>query len=50
MNEEILKEAVNKGSYLSYHWRQYTFEQLEKETNNCNQETSASTYERNVQG
>ena len=31
MNEEILKEAVNKGSYLSYHWRQYTFEQLEKE-------------------
>lgn len=31
MNEEILKDAVNKGSYLSYHWRQYTFEQLEKE-------------------
>ena len=31
MNEEILKEAVNKGSYFSYHWRQYTFEQLEKE-------------------
>ena len=31
MNEEILKEAVGKGSYLSYHWRQYTFEQLEKE-------------------
>ena len=31
MNGEILKEAVNKGSYLSYHWRQYTFEQLEKE-------------------
>lgn len=30
MNEEILKEAVNKGSYLSYHWRQYTFEQLGK--------------------
>lgn len=31
LEEEILKEAVNKGSYLSYHWRQYTFEQLEKE-------------------
>lgn len=31
MNEDILKEAVGKGSYLSYHWRQYTFEQLEKE-------------------
>ena len=31
MNEDILKEAVGKGSYLSYHWMQYTFEQLEKE-------------------
>lgn len=31
MNEEILKEAVNKGSYLSYHWMQYTSKQLEKE-------------------
>ena len=31
MNEDILKEAVGKGTYLSYHWRQYTFEQLEKE-------------------
>lgn len=31
MNEDILKEAVGKGSYLSCHWRQYTFEYLEKE-------------------
>lgn len=37
MNEDILKEAVGKGSYLSYHWRQYTFEQLEKENKRlCN--------------
>ena len=31
MNEDILKEAVGKGSYLSYHWMQYTSKQLVKE-------------------
>nr|DAG25057.1 MAG TPA: hypothetical protein [Caudoviricetes sp.]DAG48558.1 MAG TPA: hypothetical protein [Caudoviricetes sp.] len=30
MNEEILKEAVVYGDYIGYHWKQYTFEQLEK--------------------
>lgn len=30
MNEEILKEAVLYGDYIGYHWRQYTFEQLEE--------------------
>lgn len=35
MNEEILKEAVIYGDYIGYHWRQYTFEQLEKECENC---------------
>lgn len=25
------KEALNSASYLTYHWRQYSFEQLEKE-------------------
>lgn len=30
MNEEILKDAVVYGDYISYHWKQYTFEQLEK--------------------
>ena len=26
-----VKEALNSASYLTYHWRQYSFEQLEKE-------------------
>lgn len=26
-----IKEALGSASYLTYHWRQYTFEQLEKE-------------------
>lgn len=30
MNEEILKEVVVYGDYIGYHWKQYTFEQLEK--------------------
>lgn len=27
----IIKEALNSAIYLTYHWRQYSFEQLEKE-------------------
>lgn len=30
MNEEILKEAVVYGDYISYHWKQYTYKQLEQ--------------------
>lgn len=30
MNEEILKEAVIYSNFIGYHWREYTFEQLEK--------------------
>lgn len=30
MNKKI-KEALGSATYLTYHWRQYTFEQLEKE-------------------
>lgn len=30
MNNKV-KEALGSASYLTYHWRQYTFEQLEKE-------------------
>lgn len=26
-----VKEALGSASYLTYHWRQYSFEQLEKE-------------------
>ena len=26
-----VKEALNSASYLTYHWSQYTFEQLQKE-------------------
>lgn len=26
-----VKEALGSASYLTYHWRQYTFEQFEKE-------------------
>lgn len=26
-----VKEALGSASYLTYHWRQYTFEQLIKE-------------------
>ena len=26
-----VKEALGSASYLTYHWRQYTFEQIEKE-------------------
>lgn len=25
-----VKEALGSASYLTYHWRQYSFEQLEK--------------------
>lgn len=31
MSKEKVKEALGSASYLTYHWRQYTFEQLEKE-------------------
>lgn len=27
----IVKEALNSASYLTYHWRQYSFEQFEEE-------------------
>lgn len=30
MNNKV-KEALGSASYLTYHWRQYSFEQLEKE-------------------
>ncbi len=30
MNVKV-KEALNSTSYLTYHWRQYSFEQLEEE-------------------
>lgn len=30
MNAKV-KETLNSISYLTYHWRQYSFEQLEKE-------------------
>lgn len=30
MNNKI-KEALNSASYLTYHWSQYSFEQLQKE-------------------
>ena len=30
MNNKV-KEALNSASYFTYHWRQYSFEQLEKE-------------------
>lgn len=30
MNNKI-KEALGSASYLTYHWRQYSFEELEKE-------------------
>ena len=30
-NNTKVKEALNSASYLTYHWRQYSFEQLEKE-------------------
>ena len=30
MNNKV-KEALGSVSYLTYHWRQYSFEQLEKE-------------------
>ena len=26
-----VKEALGSASYFTYHWRQYSFEQLEKE-------------------
>lgn len=30
MNNKV-KEALGSASYLTYHWKQYSFEQLEKE-------------------
>ena len=30
MNNKV-KEALGSASYLTYHWSQYSFEQLEKE-------------------
>ena len=29
--DKKVKEALGSASYLTYHWRQYSFEQLEKE-------------------
>ena len=29
--DKKVKESLNSASYLTYHWRQYSFEQLEKE-------------------
>lgn len=29
--DKKVKEALNSASYLTYHWSQYTFEQLQKE-------------------
>ena len=29
--DKKVKEALNSASYLTYHWSQYSFEQLEKE-------------------
>ena len=31
MSKEKVKEALGSAYYLTYHWRQYSFEQLEKE-------------------
>lgn len=30
-----VKEALGSASYLTYHWRQYSFEQLEKKWLEC---------------
>ena len=30
MNAKV-KEALSSASYLTYHWKQYSFEQLEEE-------------------